>query len=85
MVTPCRLSTEPDQHDLREDVAGPAALLQAEHHQERAGTEVALQVETPHSQEAHSGMWTSLPPSEAVEPFVQAAVGLRCTIDVNVC
>lgn len=46
LVTPVLFLTltEPDQHDVREDVASTETLLQTEHHQEGAGTKAAVQV-----------------------------------------
>lgn len=43
---PCVLlpPKEPDQHDVREDVASTETLLQTEHHQEGAWTKTAIQV-----------------------------------------
>lgn len=46
----CILLTEPTQYDLRENVPGFAALLQAQHHQKRARTKTPLQVSVPISQ-----------------------------------
>lgn len=39
--------TEQNQHDVRENVASTETLLQAEHHQERAGAATPVQVRLP--------------------------------------